>query len=59
MESWKTDVDVALSQLCAASSTQAMVLEDLKNMFQSFLTTSKARDDCSPSITKSALENEG
>ena len=57
MESWKQDVDVKIGEFVASSKVQAATIEDLCSMFASYMGTSKQREEGSPSIGQSALEN--
>lgn len=58
-ESLKRDIDDKLTQVVATSIAQSAALDDLRSMFQSYMGMAKQKDEGRPSITQSALENQG
>jgi hypothetical protein len=59
VESFKREVDEKFTQMVATATTQAAAIDDLKIMFANYMKRSDDRAQASPSITESALENEG
>lgn len=59
VESLKRDMEDKFAQVLATSTAQSAALDDLRSMFQSYMGMSKQKDEGSPSITQSALENQG
>lgn len=59
METWKKGVDFKFGKFLANSEAQTAAIDDLRSMFHSFMGKPKPVDEGSPSITQSALENQG
>lgn len=59
MEVWKKDVDVKLGQFLTNSTATSTAIDELRSMFASFMGKPVHGDQGSPSITHSALDNQG
>ena len=58
MARWKKDVEDTLNEFNRTASKQSTAIEDLRDMFEKFMSQTKVVRSGSPSASKSALENE-
>lgn len=57
MQSWKKDVESKFGEFLESSKAQSAAIEELRLMFNAYIGKPKERDEGSPSIGQSALEN--
>ena len=58
MARWKKDVEDTLKEFNCTASKQSTAIEDLRDMFEKFMSQTKSVRSGSPSTSKSTLENE-
>ena len=58
MARWKRDVENTLKEFNCTASKQSTAIENLRDMFENFMTRNKGVREGSPSRSKSALEND-
>jgi hypothetical protein len=58
MELHQDDIDGKVTALLAKSTATEEALQDLKSMLRTYIGKEKDAEDCSPSVSKSALENQ-
>jgi hypothetical protein len=58
MELHQDDIDGKVTTLLAKSTTTEEALLDLKSMLRTYIGKGKDAEECSPSVSKSALENQ-
>ena len=58
MARWKRDVEDTLKEFNRTASNQSTAIEDLRDMFEKFMSQTKGVRSGSPSASKLALENE-